>query len=46
MREDPAAYEAGSQERARAEIDLIRDILRMIGIDPDEGDDYESVRDE
>jgi hypothetical protein len=35
-REDPAAFEAGSLERARAELDLIRDTLRMIGIDPDD----------
>ncbi|RKT13710.1 hypothetical protein B0G69_6893 [Paraburkholderia sp. RAU2J] len=35
-REDPAAFEAGSLERAWAEIDLIRDTLRMIGIDPDD----------
>lgn len=36
-RDDPAAYEAGSPRRAQAEIDLIRDTLRMMGIDPDGG---------
>ena len=34
-RDDPAAFEPGSPRRLRAEIDLIRDTLRMMGIDPD-----------
>jgi hypothetical protein len=34
-RDDPADFEAGSPRRAQAEIDLIRDTLRMMGIDPD-----------
>ncbi|MFM0172141.1 hypothetical protein PQR33_22755 [Paraburkholderia sediminicola] len=35
-RDDPAAFEAGTPQRAQAEIELIRDTLRMIGIEPDE----------
>ncbi|MFM0055008.1 hypothetical protein [Paraburkholderia phytofirmans] len=37
-RDDPAAFEPGSPQRAQAEIDLIRDTLRMMGIDPDGSD--------
>jgi hypothetical protein len=31
----PSEYEAGSIQRAQAELELIRDTLRMIGIEPD-----------